>query len=185
MKVKTLVMIIGVVGLMMAGCQAGGNTSTNPTQKPDDFNFKFEWDTGSLPPAYHYAYQINVAADGKGEFIYQEGYEDVGAKAPTLREFSMSQAQLNQLFEMILDRDMLREKWAEGEPLLGAPSAAMAITAGGKTSQVPSTAAMQAEDRDAVTEVYDYLHSLLPQSIWDELASWRAQADAAAETPSG
>jgi len=182
---KIFLVTIFMVGLMAVGCQTGGTTSTNPNQNPDDFSFKFAWDTGALPPAYHYAYQINVAADGKGEFIYQEGYEDVGAKAPTLREFNLSQAQLDQVYEMMLDRDMLREKWAEGEPLLGAPSAAMAITAGGKTNQVPSTAAMQAEDRNVVTEVYDYLHSLLPQSIWDELANWRTQADAAAETPSG
>ena len=172
------------LGLLAAGCQPTESNAADLSKKPADFSFEFRWNVGALPPPYYYSYAILVAADGKGQFIYQEGYEGEDARQPAVSEFTLSQEQLQELYEMMLQRDLLREKWEQGEILPGAPSAAMWITAAGKTYEVPDDATMQVADRKAVTEVYDFLRTLLPQSIWDDLALRRQQSDSAGESPS-
>jgi len=184
MSIKNMMVILLAMGLMVAACQPVESDLADSSQKPGDFSFDFRWNVGALPPPYHYSYEILVAADGNGQFIYQEGYEGEDAKEPVVSDFTLSQEQLIQLYEMMLQNDLLRVKWEEGEPLLGAPSSAMRITAAGKEHGVPSDATMKDEDRKAVTGVYDFLRTLLPQSIWDDLAIRREQADSAVDSPS-
>jgi len=181
--IKRNLVILFALGCILAGCQPAGPAPADPSKKPADFSFDFHWNVGALPPSYYYSYTILVAADGKGQFIYQEGYEGEDARQSAVTEFTLSQDQMQQLYEMMLQKDLLREKWEEDEILLGAPSAAIRITAAGTTYEVPDDAAMLAADRRTVTEVYDFLRTLLPQSIWDDLALRRQQADSASESP--
>lgn len=181
---RSVLILMMAMGFVMASCQPMGPEVIDLSQKPADFSIGFFWSVGALPPPYHYSYQILVSAEGKGQFIYQEGYEGEDAKEPITREFTLSQEQLQGLYEMMLQKDLLRETWEKGEILLGAPSTAMKITAAGKSYEVPDDASMTTTDRKAVNEVYDFLRALLPQSIWDELAIWRQQADSPAVSPS-
>jgi len=136
---------------------------------PADFSLTYQWDSGSLPPQYHYTYTIQLDAQGNGIFTHQSSYEGEGAPPPWVIDFQVEQGKIQQLYKLILDKDLLRSGWEEGDLLLGAQYRILQIVENGRVYQVPSDASMRESDRKAVGIVYEQIESFVSATIWEEM----------------
>jgi hypothetical protein len=184
MKLLTTLSIFFVFGSLAVGCQLPYPAQTPPSTFPADLEVTYGWNTGSLPPRYHYSYQIVIKADGSGQFIYQQGYTGDGAPVSSVSTFSVLPEKINQLYQLLLTKSFLRTEWAKKEPLIGGSSSEMQILADEKEYSIPNDAVLINQDRSTAAEVYDFIKALVPASIWDDLAKKRQIADAATDVPS-
>ena len=169
MKISKLILCSIILELIMAGCQ---KTSTT---MPADFSFVYQWNTGSLPPQYHYSYEIKVYPAGQGQFTYQHGYSGEDALPEWQTSFTVKISQLDDLFRLIKEKDLFRSQWAEGELSIGGSSSDLDIISAGKEHRLPNDAAMITTDRQSVQEVFEQIKALVPQSIWDEMQTRQEQ----------
>jgi hypothetical protein len=183
MKTLTTLSILIVLGSLAVGCQVPDLTQSPPSSFPADLKITYGWNTGSLPPKYHYSYQIVIQADGNGQFIYQQGYTGDGAPTPSVSAFTVPNERINQLYQLLLTRNVLRTEWARRDPLIGGSSSDLQITADGKEYTIPNDALMIAKDRSDTTVVNDFIKTMVPVSIWDDLTKKRQIIDVATDVP--
>ena len=182
MKMRITLSII-IIGILATACQTPILTPKPPVALPADLKITYGWNTGALPPKYHYSYEIVIQADGSGQFIYQQSYAGDGAPMPSVSTFIVPAEKMNQLYQLLLTKNILRTAWAKNEPLIGGSSSDMQIVAEGKTFSIPNDAVMINQDRSDSAEVYDYIKALVPVSIWDDLTKKRQIVDAATDAP--
>ena len=163
MKINSLGVLLILLTSIFTACAA------EPVQRPEDFSLTFGWNTGALPPQYFYSYTISVEPDGTGKLTYQPGYQLDNTENFWQTEFNLTNKQMDDLYQYLLDNDLLRSSWKEGEILLGSSGTSISITANGKEFLVPSISKLQQADRLLVNAAMDYIHSLVPQDIWDEM----------------
>ncbi len=183
MKMRAILSIIIIVGSLLIGCQSPSLTRTLVPAYPKDFKITYGWNTGPLPPRYHYSYEVIIQADGTGQFIYQQGYAGDGAPMPWVSTFTIPTEKISQLYQLLLNRDMLRTDWATREPSIGGSSSIIQITAGGADFSIPIDTLKSEKDKSDSAEISDLVKTLVPKSIWDELNDKRHQMDAATDIP--
>lgn len=183
MKKLNILTALFIIGILATACQAPILTPKPLVAYPVDLKITYGWNTGSLPPKYHYFYQIVVQADGSGQFIYQQSYAGDGAPIPSVSTFTVSNEKINQLYQLLLTRNLMRTEWVKKEPMIGGSSSDMQIVAEGKTISIPNDAVMIDKDRSDTTVVYDFIKILVPGSIWDDLKKKRQIVDAATDVP--
>ena len=183
MKMRAALPTLMIIGILALACHVPEPTKIPLVNSPADLKITYHWDTGSLPPKYHYSYEIIIQADGAGQFIYQQSYEGIGAPPPSVTTFTVFPEKINQLYQLLLTKNMLRTEWAKSQPSIGGSSSELRITVDGKTFSLPNDTLMIEVDRTDSTEVYDFIKKLVPQSIWDEMANIRHQVDSATDTP--
>jgi hypothetical protein len=183
MKKRNILPTLFIIGILAAACQAPILTPKSPVAFPADLKISYGWNTGALPPKYHYSYEIVIQADGSGQFIYQQSYAGDGAPMPSVSTFIVPAEKMNQLYQLLLTKNILRTDWAQKEPLIGGSSSSMQIITEGKTFSIPNDAIMINQDRSDSAEVYDFIKTLVPVSIWDELTKKRQIVDAATDAP--
>ncbi len=152
-----------ILGMVLTGCR-----KTN-SSKPKDFSFVYQWNTGALPPQYHYSYEIKVDSAGQGEFIYQPGYNGEDTAPEWKTSFAINVSQLDDLYRLIVEKDLFRTEWAEGELSIGGSSSDLTFIMSGKEYRLPNDAGMITTDRQSVQEVFDQIKAFVPLSIWDEM----------------
>jgi len=183
MKLRMALFAVLILGIMAQACRVAEPTQPRLGNPPADLKITYHWDSGSLPPKYHYSYEIVIEPDGSGQFMVQPGYAATGEPTPWVTAFRVSPEKMNQLFQLLIARDMLRTEWAKGKPLIGGSSSEMQIIADGKTYSVPNDAQMIEKDKSDLAEVYDFIKQLVPKSIWDKLAQSRHQIESATDMP--
>jgi hypothetical protein len=183
MKKWKILPMLFIIGLFVTACQASIQTPKHSVAFPADLKITYGWNTGALPPKYHYSYEIVIQADGGGQFIYQQSYAGNGAPMPSVSTFIVPPEKMNQLYQLLLTKNILRTAWAKNEPLIGGSSSDMQIVAEGKTFSIPNDAVMINQDRSDSAEFYDYIKVLVPVSIWDDLTKKRQISDAATDAP--
>ncbi len=154
--------------LLLNACTASG-----PTGTPADFKLTYAWREGSLPPPYHYSYQIVLAPDGSGNITFTPDY--AGPDVPTWVEpFQLSGAERGALYAALVAQDVLRERWqAEPMPPVGGSSATLQVTAHGQTITLPNFVVEGQQSRAAA--IHALVEAQVPEAIWRQL---RAQRDA-------
>lgn len=160
--VLSIIFIIGTGGIMM-GC------GTIEPQIPDDFSLSFDWNTGALPPKYHYAYLITIGPGPQGEFEYESGYDSSGESRIWITQFALSEDALEELYEYLDNHDIFRTRWKTGRGLIGGSTTSLIITAFGKEYHVPSISELEDADKMLVEEVLEKIREYVPDSIWDEM----------------
>ena len=183
MKLRMALFAVLIVGIFAQACQAVEPNQPRLGNPPDDLKITYRWDTGSLPPKYHYSYEIVIEPDGSGQFIVQTGYAAKSEPTPWVSAFIISPEEKSQLFQLLMTRNILRTEWAKGKLLIGGSSSEMQVTAAGKTYSVPNDAQMIEKDKSDLAEVYDFIKQLVPKSIWDKLAQSRHQIESATDMP--
>ena len=183
MKKLNILLTVLIIGLFVSACQTPIQTQKSPLSYPADLKITYGWNTGPLPPKYHYSYQIAIQADGNDQFIYQQSYAGDGAPIPSVSAFTVPTEKMNQLYQLLLTKNLLRTAWAKKEPLIGGSSSDMQILADGKEYSIPNDAVMIDQDRTEVAEIYGLIKTLVPASIWDDLAKKRHIVDAATDVP--
>jgi hypothetical protein len=183
MKKWNILPTLIIIGTLATACQAPILTSKPSVAFPADLKITYGWNTGALPPKYHYSYEIVIQADGSGQFIYQQSYAGEGAPMPSVSVFTVPNEKINQLYQLLLTKKILRTEWAKNEPLIGGSSSDMQIVAEGKTFSIPNDTVMINQDRSDSAEVYDFIKTLVPVSIWDDLTKKRQIVDATTDAP--
>jgi len=183
MKMWAAFPIIMILGILALACQEPEPTKKPLVNRPADLKITYHWDTGSLPPKYHYSYEIILESDGTGQFIFQQSYAGNGAPTPSVTTFTVPSEKINQLYQLLLTKNMLRTEWVKKQPLIGGSSSELQINADGKTFSIPNDTLMIEKDKTDSAEVYDFIKKLAPKVIWDELANIRNQIETATDIP--
>lgn len=136
---------------------------------PEDFSTKLYWDTGSLPPEYHYYYLITIGPGPEGRFDYQSGYGEPPAPDIWVAEFSVSFVKLNELYEFLDGNGFFRDSWEKVEPSIGGSYHIINITANDKTYEIPPDFELNPEDSKKISEVADFVKNLVPENIWTDM----------------
>ena len=156
------ILIIGI-GIISMGCEA-----IDP-QMPDDFSLSFDWNTGALPPKYHYAYVITIGPGPQGEFEYIPGYDDSNKSNRWVTSFPLSKDELEELYLYLDDQDIFRARWNTGRGLIGGSTTSLILTAYGKEYQIPSINEIKDADKILIEEVMDEIRGYVPDSTWEEM----------------
>jgi hypothetical protein len=158
----SILIIIGT-GIITMGCEA------KESQMPDDFGLRFDWNTGALPPKYHYAYVITIGPGAQGKFEYSSGYDSSGKSNRWIAPFTLSKDTLEELYRYLKNQDILRTSWKTGRGLIGGSTTSLIITANGKEYQIPSISELEDADKTLVEEAMDMIRKYVPKSIWEEM----------------
>lgn len=137
-----------------------------PAERPDDFSITYHWDTGSLPPPYHY--EINLTIPGPnsgGQLELLLGYSS-NDEPPLREDFEMSEQQLDELYQKLVDEGLFTRKWKETNiPPMGAQVEWLTARAEGKEVYIPAYLASESA-QDAADMIYASMRSLIPDHLW-------------------
>jgi len=139
------------------------------TQIPNDFSLSFDWNTGALPPKYHYSYVITIGSGAQGEFKYISGYDQSDDSNQWVTSFTLSKKELEKLYAYMEKQDIFRTSWNTGRGLIGGSTTSLIITAHGKEYQIPSISELKEVDKVLVEDVMDEIRGYVPDSIWEEM----------------
>jgi len=160
---------LAVLGETTTDC---GHTSLD-IKRPDDFSVSYEWQEGSLPPPYHYEYQISLQSSGQGKVTMVPDYPSAGVPVWT-ETFAIQPNSLNELYRLMITQCVLVTDWqAPTHPLVGGPLESMQVTAHGKQIKVP--ASLIPQQASLVKKIYSAVTALVPKAIWEKLSTLRAQ----------
>lgn len=140
---------------------------------PSDFSVTYEWRAGTMPPPYHYEYSVRVGPGTKGEIVYVPDYKS--SDTPIWTEpITVTNKQLTDLYDLVVDRKLLREKWGKVQdaPVGGSVQWAE-ITASGKTYKIPTE--LQGYHQTVADKLYEAVKALVPQETWNKLEALREQ----------
>ncbi len=157
-----------VVVLILSLLVVFSSCARMPDQYPSDFNVVLNWDTGALPPVYHYQYSITIGPGLQGKFVYSHGYIEDNPDA-WVTSFDLTSNDLQSLYDYLKQNDIFRNQWKMGQPLLGGQGTGIVITASGKQYQVPSVSEVDSSEWDQIEQAIEEIGSFVPQSIWDEM----------------
>ena len=166
--VFSILLVIGT-GIMAMGCGA------RETQIPDDFSLSLDWNTGALPPKYHYTYVITIGPGAQGEFEYIPGYDSSGYSNQWITPFTLSEDALEELYTYLKNQDIFRASWKTGRRLIGGSITSLIITAYGKEYQIPSISELEDADKLLVESAMDVICGYVPESVWEEMNDRQAQ----------
>lgn len=159
--------VLFLILVFLSGSASGCQPETQ--EVPVDFSLTYQWDSGSLPPEYHYSYTIQIDAQGFGQFTHQSGYEGEGAPAPWVTEFQIRQVDIQSMYALMIEKDLLRTNWEEGELSEGGQYRILQVIENSREYQIPSDASMKESDRKDLRIVSEQIESLVPPPIWEEM----------------
>jgi hypothetical protein len=151
----------------VAGCASGALPGGFMDTRPDDFDVLYEWREGSLPPPYHYEYQIHVAASGSAEITLIPDYpaNDVPNWTET---FTIPPDHLDALYRRLLQLGLLSTAWrTDAHAPTGGSSESMTVRAHGQQIELPVF--IEPVHAARASEMYSALRALVPQALWDKL----------------
>ncbi len=139
-----------------------------PMARPDDFQIKYYWETGSLPPPYFYAYEIFVGPGTRGELKFQADYNDEDPPV-WIETIDITENDLDRLYEMLYAMGMFENEWLQvtDTPTGGSASYLTGI-AYEQVFDIPRYVAGEQQAKDARV-LYEHIDSLVPKEIWDKL----------------
>jgi len=139
-----------------------------PRERPGDFQVRYYWETGSLPPPYFYSYTITIGpgTDGSLEFV-----PDYTTYDPPLwlEGFQVSERDLDLLYAALYQAEAFEAGWEQSEDIpTGGSADKMTIIAHGREYLIPSYVDDD-EKSKAIKRVYEDIEAFVPQAIWDKL----------------
>ena len=139
--------------------------------RPDDFQVRYEWVAGSMPPPYHYEYTILIGPGPEGQVVFRPDYP--GADTPVWTEsFVVGDEALGELYSLMSERGVFTTEWSEVRyGTVGGSLEWLRCTAGGEDYSIPC----RIEESAAVAAVYDAAKALVPEAVWADLLEQREQ----------
>jgi hypothetical protein len=138
-------------------------------QRPTDFQTRYDWSAGSVPPPLHYSYTINLGPGQKGEILFTPDYAT--NDPPTWQEaFGVDEGKLETLYTLMAEQKVFTADWEASKParrLTGGRSESLKGIANGNEFAVPYWGAA------FVREVYNSILALVPKPVWDKLNGQR------------
>jgi hypothetical protein len=169
---KTIIWAIFTASLALGAC------ARMPAARPDDFSLTLDWDTGALPPPYHYSYTVIIGPGLQSVLTYQSGYASEDQVEVWKKEFTLETKDLDALYKTMAEKGMLSSNWPTGQPLLGGKSTSIVITASGREYHIPGVSELAQSEREKVEAIIEVIRGFVPQTIWDEMAARQAAFEA-------
>jgi len=144
---------------------------------PQDFSVQLRWNTGSLPPPYNYSYGIYCGPGLSGRFEYQGGYGLPEMPKPWTTDFEVSSGIMDDLYMLIEKNDFFRDRWEKSEPSIGGSYKIITIDANGINYKIPPDFELKHEDVQKINEVADYINSIVPKTIWEEMQRQQSEIE--------
>lgn len=174
--IKTAATTVIVIILLSALLTISINGCINRQEDDNNLVAKLYWNTGSLPPEYYYYYRIKVGPGTGGVFEYQPGYGEPPAPEVWKVDFEVSSEQMETLYCLIQENNLLKNQWAVSEETAeGASTSSLTIIYGGNEYNIPGEYRLETEERAKVSEVTDYLREMVPPDIWNEMGERQSQ----------
>lgn len=161
-----VVMMTVLAGFVTRGCE-----EVTVGARSGDFKVQYSWTAASMPPPYHFEYDVTIGPGLAGSVVYLPDYP--GADTPTWSaDFTLAAADLDALYQLILHQEVFGHRWREvrNRPIGGATSE-LQVLANGETVRVHS----QMVGAARLEPINETVIKLVPQEIWDTFAQQRAQ----------
>ncbi len=145
---------------------------TEPEEtRQDDFQVRYEWVAGSMPPPFHYEYTILIGPGTEGQVVFRPDYS--GGDTPVWTEsFVLAEAALEGLYQLMVERGIFSADWVEvRDGSVGGSLEWLRCTAGGEEYAIPS----RIEDEAGAADVYAAVKACVPEPIWKDLLRRREQ----------
>jgi hypothetical protein len=138
---------------------------------PPDLTIRYEWDSGSLPPPYHFEYTILVGPGNQGEIAYRPGYPT--DQPPEWAEvFTVSESKLDQLHKFLLEGKIHTRRWQTlSEGFLGGSDANLSGTIDDEHFSIPGN--LIPSDKALIAPLYLIIQNLVPPAIWKQMDDQR------------
>jgi hypothetical protein len=134
---------------------------------------QYYYSSGPLPPPYHFSYEITINNGGSSMLNYYLGYDN---KAPLIYNFTVSQEDLKQLEDKIVNSNLISgkiESLAENKhPVGGSLNKAKLIIADPNPDLdqpprvIESPYFPKEEFKENLQELYEFLKKLVPADVW-------------------
>ena len=139
-----------------------------PKTRPGDFQIKYYWETGALPPPYFYSYTIAIGPGVQGEIEFVADYEDEDPPV-WVEQITISDQELDHLYQKLFEMALFEGGWQQAEDIPDGGSAnKLSVTAYGQEFLIPSYVAGEERAKDAKA-LYELIEGLVSQEIWEEL----------------
>ena len=91
-----VVMMTVLAGFVTCGCE-----EVTVGARSDDFKVQYSWTAASMPPPYHFEYDVTIGPGLAGSVVYLPDYP--GADTPTWSaEFTFTETDLDTLYQLIV-----------------------------------------------------------------------------------
>jgi hypothetical protein len=133
--------------------------------QPQDFGVSYQWNTGSLPPKYHYSYTVSIDAQGHGQVAMQASY----GQSPQWKEaFQVSPAGMDSLYQVLRKNDFTTRRWHQlQQPPVGGTHRTLTITANRQNFKVADFVIK--EQQASANEIYKAVEIKVPEAVWKKL----------------
>lgn len=133
----------------------------------------YHYQTGSVPPPYHFSYYLNINSDGTGKLVYHPSYSD----SSWIYDINLTSSQINQLDSAIQASNLMNEDVPElpkNKHPIGGSLQNVQITIkpddknqAGKSITTPYFP--QPEYKEKLVNLYDLIKSLIPADKWEDI----------------
>jgi len=154
-----------------------GTAEVSYKNAPQDFGVQLKWNTGSLPPPYNYSYGIYFGPGLSGRFEYQGGNGLPEMPKPWTTDFEISAGIMDDLYMLMEKNDFFRDKWEKSEPSIGGSSTIITVNANGTDYKIPPDFELKHEDVQKINEVADYINSMVPKTIWEQMQRQQSELE--------
>lgn len=165
------VLLVLLTSLMVAAIAYHGSIQAATLPQPREFSVAYSWRAATVPPPYHYEYDITINSRGEGKIIMVPDYPS--ETVPRWMEtFTLEDKEIGKLYALMIDNGLLTRAWKplDRQPI-GDSRQYLTINAGGKVFHIQST--MNTDDQRAADAIYSAVTSTVPKTIWDKLNSQR------------
>lgn len=139
----------------------------------DEFNLRYSWSEGSIPPPYHYEYDILFDSTGNGRVDMVPDYSGPGVPRWT-EPFAVAPEAARDLYARMASDGLLAQEWRRlDDPPVGGSHAWLSVTAGGRQIEIPAFPVEGQRERAA--RIYTAIRALVPQAVWDKLEAQREE----------
>ncbi len=163
--IKTLSALLLFSTLFFSGSPQAGK----PVTLPADFELIYEWHAGTMPPPHHFEFTIRVTADGRGAVNYFPSYDNTSVWTESL---AVSKQDLEKVYRLMVKTGVVTKAWPEAKRHpIGGSTQWLNVVANRKTIMIPAFP----KDPGGLQEVYDAIHALVPQTVWDKFSGLREE----------
>lgn len=132
-----------------------------------DFQVRYIWREGSLPPPYYFEYTIQIGPGVQGTIEFQPDYP-FNDPPIWVEELTLSPQQISDLYDLMKEKQVFTREWNPvDEPSVGGGVQWIEGVANGQRFSVPEQ--LSSSDAKEMAEVYSTIRSMAPASIWSTL----------------
>ncbi|HWM06095.1 MAG TPA: hypothetical protein VNP92_27440 [Actinophytocola sp.] len=162
-----------VAALLLAGCAstvAGNSTAGTSTGRPaagmpDDFAATIHFGNGSVPPPYHFEWELRVT-ESTADLSWRPGYDE--AVPPWTRSVPIDRAQRERLYDRLTEAGVFEPAPDSDPGLSGGDSGSVELVADGRTHDTGDLGGSP-QGQDIIDAVHQAASEVVPAEVWTEM----------------